>query len=53
MLLTLPATSVGQRVLADARNSSTARQEHVQEVDKFLDDLKALGKPTLETLENM
>ena len=53
MLQTLPATSVGQRVILDARNACSSRQENLQEVDQFLSELETMGKPTVDNLEKM
>ena len=53
MVNTLPATIIGQRVIADARNASSSRQENLQEVDKYLTDLAELGEASLDKLEKM
>lgn len=53
MTCTIPATAMGQRVIADARNLCTSRQEHVQGVDQALQELSDLGEPTGENLAKM
>lgn len=53
MVHTLPAVPIGQRLIADARNSATNRAENMQEVDKFLKELESVGSPSLANLENM
>ena len=53
MVNTLPATIIGQRVIADARNACSSRQENLQEVDKYLTDLAELGEASLDKLEKM
>ena len=38
----MPATSLGQHVIADARGLCSGRQESTEELDKLLEQLQAL-----------
>lgn len=42
LLQALPATALGQRVVADARNVCAGRKESTEELDKVLHDLQVL-----------